>query len=228
MQRHIQIGLTLGIAIWAGGAALADIIIASEDHAVRRGPIVEDGLHAKQSSNNATDRYLMLRFNSPDFGSGVTAATFQLTANADTDVQFQGTFDYRVYGIPETSPVDELFTEGAANYTPGSGNVYDGSGDLVDDSVLVNLGDVLGVSAGDTINFSTPALLSFIQSDTNDAVSLAFVRLTNSGDNSTFLDQNTGSPPRLDITVAVPEPRTATLLGLAGLLVIRRLRLRRK
>jgi len=161
----------------------------------------------------------MFRFDSSLFGPGVTSVTFMLTANSDTVVQFQGTYDYRIFGVPDGTANDEVFIEGSVNYDPGAGVVYDGSADLVDDTKLTQLGDANSVSAGDTISLSNAALLSFIQADTNDVATLVVIRLTTGG-NSTFLDRTTGSPPRLDI---IPEPTTLALVAV-GLLGLRRRR----
>jgi len=216
MLRALVIGLSV---VTCAQAASAAIIVASQDHSVRRGPTVENGIHIKQSTNNSTDRYGMFRFDSSLFGPGVTSVTFMLTANSDTVVQFQGTYDYRIFGVPDGTANDEVFIEGSVNYDPGAGVVYDGSADLVDDTKLTQLGDANSVSAGDTISLSNAALLSFIQADTNDVATLVVIRLTTGG-NSTFLDRTTGSPPRLDI---IPEPTTLALVAV-GLLGLRRRR----
>ncbi|QTN33102.1 PEP-CTERM sorting domain-containing protein [Akkermansiaceae bacterium] len=207
----------------AGFASAATTVNAAQDFTVRRNTgtaTVEGGLHAKQSATNSTDRYLMLRFDSSIFGAGVTAVTFHITANPDTVTQFQGTYDYRIYGIPDLTANDELAAE--SGYDPNSGAVFDNSADMVDDTKLTLLGDVTGVNAGDTINFSNSNLLSFLQADTNGVATLVFTRVTNGG-NSTFLDRNSASPPNLVIE-AIPEPGSAALLGLSCLLILRRRR----
>jgi hypothetical protein len=219
--------LILGVSLFVGAQLAPAALVtetASQDHTVRRGPTVENGIHIKQSTNNSTDRYGMFRFDSSDFGLDVTSAAFLLTANSDTSVQFQGTFNYRIFGVPDGTTNDEAFVEGS--YNPSLGVVYDGSADLVDDTKLTLLGDANSVSAGDTISLSSASLLSFIQADTNDIATFVVIRLS-AGGNSTFLDRTTGSPPRLQLDV-VPEPSTFALsaLGLVSLIGLGRRRKR--
>ena len=192
--RKVAFGV-VALAFAQAELASAATVIASQDFSVKRGPSVELGLHSKEGAGlSSTDRYLMLRFDSTSFGSDVTSATFNITANSDSVVQFQDTFTYRIYGVPDLTANDELVAE--TGYDPSSGAVYDGSDDLVNAATLTLLGDTTSVSAGDTISFSNPNLLSFLQADTNDVATLVFTRVTNGGD-STFRDRNFVTPPRL-------------------------------
>ena len=208
---HLFLSLLAGVR---AAFSATVVVTASEDHSLRRGPTIEGGLHAKQSSNNSTDRVVMIRFDSSDLGPTVTAATFLITANPDTVTQFQGTYDFRVYGVIDGDPQDEAFVEGG--YDPSvAGSIYDDSANLVDEAQLVQLGDFTA-SAGTQVSLSTPALLSFLQADTNDIATLVIDRLT-VGNNSTFLDRGQATPPRLQMEV-IPEPGSVALMALGGLL----------
>lgn len=217
--RLLLSAFTLVPGLWAASSA-AVVVTASQDHTLRRGPSIENGLHSKQSSNNSTDRVVMIRFDSTTFGSDVTSATFLFTANSDPSTQFQGTFDFRVWGVTDGDPQDEAFVEGGYDPT-ASGSIYDGSANLIQESQLIQLGDFTA-SAGTQVSMTTPGLLSFLQADTNDIATLVVERLTLGG-NSTFLDRNTATPPRLSLEV-VPEPGSLVLLGLGGLLALQRRR----
>jgi hypothetical protein len=228
LKSQHKLALSAGLlAMVAPVFAGADIIVASHDLVIRRGPTKESStsganLHAKASTNNSTDRVVLLRFDSANFGANTSAATFLLNANPDTVTQFQGTFNYRVWGVNDGDPQDEVFTE--AGYNPGDANtVYDGSANLIDTTQLTNLGDVNSISAGDNFNFSSAALTSFIQADTNGTVALLVERLSLGGNSTFYSRENQTAPPRLDITV-VPEPTSLALLGLGSLLVARRRR----
>jgi hypothetical protein len=197
------------------GAIIA--VTASQDLNLRRGPLLENGatVHVKQSTNDATDRVGMFRFDSVNFGTNVTAATFLLTANPDSTVQFQGTYDFRVYGVIDGDPQDEMFTEGG--YDPAvAGSIYDGSDNLIAETQLVTLGDFTA-AAGTQVALNTANLLAFVQGDTNGVVTLVVERLS-LGANSTFLGRvNQDTPPRLQLDV-IPEPATFTLFAAVGLL----------
>jgi hypothetical protein len=217
MIRSNTLTLTLavaGVVTLAGVVQAAPVIVASQDHTLRRGPSIESNIHIKQSTNNSTDRVGMIRFDSADFGANVTDVAFLLTATTSTNA-YDGSYVFRVWGVNESSSYDELFVEGG--YVPGTGNLSDGSDNLIDESILTQLGDSATISVGETINLNTPELLAFVQGDTNGTVTLVVERLT-LGNNSVFLDRTSGSPPRLDITV-IPEP-ASLVMGLFGMTLI--------
>ena len=216
----------LAVAATASPLGAATIITASQDHTIRRfdGTAgVENNLHVKQSNSNATDRFVMLRFDSAELGSSITSATFLFSANPDSSVQFQNTYTFEVWGVSDGDPQDEKFVEGAANYDPNvAGGLFNNSTNLLDGSQVTSLGTFVA-SAGTQVSLNTPALLTFLQADSNDTATLVVTRVTNIGGNSTFLDRTSPSPPRLSVE-SIPEPSTLALFALGVLGLARRRR----
>jgi len=221
LRNHTLMAFVIAALTIATAANAATVtVVASQDHIIRRGPPVDQGLHIKQSTNNSTDRVAMIRFDSWAFNSPeVTSATFLFTAHSDTVTNFQGgPYDYRVWGVNNGDPQDEAFVEGGYNPSVSDG-IYDGSTNLIDETQLTPLGDFSAV-AGTQVSLSSPELLSFLQNDTNNIATLVIERLDN-GNNSVFLDRNTATPPRLVLDIPAPAALPAGLM-LLGLVAIKR------
>ena len=188
---------------------------------------VEGNIHVKDATGlNATDRFGLLRFDSTGFGVNVDSASFSITADPDTGTFWQGTYTYNVYGVIDGDGEDEDISE--ATYDPnGVGRLFENTASFIDLSQVTSLGTLDNVSAGDTATLSNPALLTFLQGDTNDIVTLVLVRTSSGGSgNSVFLPSTTGNiaeRPQLTFTV-IPEPSTALLGGFGVVLLLRRRR----
>jgi hypothetical protein len=149
------------------------------------------------------DRVAVLRFNNPLLGDYAQGAKLLLDP-----VAIGGTFTFRVEGILETEG-DEDFSEHAL--TPSNSSLFaSGVEEMIDLAGVVNLGDITLSSAdnGTTVEFTSQALIDFINADTNGYLSFVLRRLSDDAATSTFASREhaTLNPPRLQLQI--PEPRT--------------------
>lgn len=221
MRVQALILCTIVLAAAQGASAAIVTVDASEAFAVRRNTgtaSLDSLLHPKQVVNKATtDRLGMIRFDSAAFGAGVLAATFEITARSDTGTQFQGTFDFTVYGVQDLDPQDEAIDQGT--YNPNAaGAVYDHANDPAIDANQLELLGTFQASAGDQVMFTDLDLLSWIQGVTNGIVTLVITRVQNGG-NSVFENESHETDnPKLVVTV-VPTPASAAM-GLMGMVML--------
>ena len=202
MLKHtfLMMGFTLSISLPAMAQDPIQVT-ASEDLSVRRGdgeggPVKERGLHPKtvsEKEKNPLDRFVMIRFDSADFGKDVRAVEFSIQARSDDT--YDGRFRFRVYGVIDGDKEDEVITE--KDYDPGAeGSLFDGSRNMLDRKQVAVLGS-FSTKRGETVRFSSNLLTSFVRSDTNGTVTLVIIRESESPDNSVFEDRKTEHPPTL-------------------------------
>lgn len=218
-------GLMISALSLAAESASAAVIVSTDDFSVRRNTgtatVQASPLHPKlnTTTNMSFDRFGIIRFDSADFGSTVTAATFQITASSNASDYAIGSATFTLWGVIDGDAQDEAVT--TAGYLPNAlGALFDNSADMVDSSQLVNLGS-FSASTGETVNFNPASLLTFIQADTNDIVTFAITRNTQNDLNSVLLDNTSLTPPTLTI---IPEPSAVMLGGIGMLSLLRRRR----
>ncbi|MDA3872852.1 MAG: DNRLRE domain-containing protein [Kiritimatiellae bacterium] len=131
--------------------------------------------------------------------------------------------DYQLYGIPDTA-TDESFDQDTLTFNTFQYSTTSENGSLDTDSLL----DLGGFTTSSTsVNFSSAALLSFVQNDTNDTVSFVLYGLTQDGNDEEFNSIESGSGiPQLNITT-IPEPSSLALIGLTMIAGVGLLRKRR-
>jgi hypothetical protein len=173
-------------------------------------------------SSGANDRVVYLKFDISELSDLVGSATLSLTLKTAVN---PATSTYHFYGIPDLA-TGEDFEETALTYSTAYGTSSIGSDAGLVTTSFVDLGtlQVTGTAgaAGATLNFSSEAFRNFINADTNNILSIAFVNDTTTGGGQVEFQskENTGgfAPPTLTLET-VPEPSAAlSLLGGLGML----------
>jgi hypothetical protein len=129
---------------------------------------------------------------------------------------------YNIYGLNDEDP-NENWNESSITWNTAPGN-NTGSAGGVEGNSTVFLGTLTltlsGLSAGDSVSFSSPDLLTFLQADTNDLVTFIITRQQRNFGIETFASKENidFSPPMLELTT-IPIPATALLFvsGLFGI-----------
>ncbi|MBI1337357.1 MAG: PEP-CTERM sorting domain-containing protein [Phycisphaera sp.] len=216
----LTLAVVLGLGSAVGTAQAALITVDLHDFAsIKRGPVKEtSSVHPKNEAAGTTDRFGLIRFDSTDFGASVDTASLKLTPGTWAAVT-STSFTFYFWGVKEAydSYDDELFVQ--ATYDPSHANsLYDGSSEanseLLDQAQTTYLGSATFNKDGGEYSFSSAAMLSFIQADTNDVVTIAITRAEAAG-NSVL------NSPKLELTT-IPEPASLVLMGLGGLLMLPR------
>lgn len=147
-------------------------------------------------------------------------------------------FSYELFGLKNGQPADgkptqlgswttsEITWDNAPANTTTDGLTFT-SADVVD---LGSATIATTATAGAKLTFSSSALTSFLNSDTNGLVTLMIARNTNSAKNNGYFDfasstnANASYAPTLDVSAAAPLPSAAASLALlcpAALLLVR-------
>lgn len=170
------------------------------------------------------DRWSIMRFSISDSTGPFSAASLELEQVSGSGA------DFVLYGIPDLG-ADEFFDQSTYTFntsayaTTSSGSSNDGG---LDKTSLIELGTFTTTGA-QTISFSDPDLLNFVNADTNDMVALILYQSTQSKFVRAFnsSEATSGQLPELNVT-AVPEPGTYALLvglaSMAGILLRRRVK----
>ncbi|HYE18653.1 MAG TPA: DNRLRE domain-containing protein [Tepidisphaeraceae bacterium] len=229
-------------------AASAAIISASGDTFVQQNaPTTNFGNSTGFTSKNdggggssTTDRIGFIRFDLSGSPTPVTTATLLLNITGAGTTQTGGNpLTFTVLGIPEsltygTGPIAlENFVEGdggtdgaPANEltfgnAPGTSTGVNGS--FVRTS-YTNLGTFQSTTASGPRQFTSAALVNFLNADTNGVAGFVIVRDTDDANATGFAAREnlTVAGPQIFINQPVPEPGTIGLLGAGAMLALRR------
>jgi hypothetical protein len=160
--------------------ALADTYMHRSGTTTTHGNETELLVKDDTSTVRPNDRVAVLRFNNPILGHDAQGAKLL-----------------------------ETFSEHAL--TPSNSSLFaSGVEEMIDLAGVVNLGDITLSTADDgtTVEFTSQALIDFINADTNGYLSFVLRRLSDNAATSTFATREhaTLNPPRLQLQI--PEPRT--------------------
>lgn len=186
-----------------------------------------DGLQTKTSSSS-NDRNALLRFD-----IGAQANTLD-TASLSLFVNFSSTRTYAIYGIPDLTTY-ELFDENAVNFNnldDGVDQIADFSGNSLNETSLTALGTFTTATTDQNtaVLFSSAALKTFINDDTNGTISFVISRVTANSAVDGFRSKEAtpdtdGDFSQLILTTSsapIPEPASLALVALGGVLMLRR------
>lgn len=174
-----------------------------------------------KGGNASTTRKGYLRFDLSSIDGPITDAILTLTVatnnSGGSSPQPGQTFNVDVFGLTnesldnwvegdngaDNSPVDEItYGNAPANLSPG--NNFDG------DALSLGVLNVPGTLVGETVTFSSPELLDFLNSDTNGLVTLLMRRQLGGSNNLAFRSKESDTPPQLDLTIGSSAPLVIT------------------
>jgi len=163
----------------------------------------EGNLFIKNSNGGGTDRKGYIRF---DVAGGVAEASLNLTVTVNNQGGGGSTpqvFTVEVYGLSES--LDHTWVESEITWDNAPGNSLSDH-EFTADATFLGSFLVDQLSAGDAVSFSDPALVDFINQDTDNQITLLLRRTTGNGSyNLGFASkENTGghAVPTLSLRVA--------------------------
>ena len=239
MKAYLTLFFSLGIA--ASNLSAVTILTSDgngADSYVRQGQAsnnfgAESNIVLK-GGNGSTTRKGYLRFDLSAITEPITDASITLfvsTNNSGGANPLPGqTFNVDIYGLAnegldnwvegdsgsDNLPLNEItYGNAPANISPG--NDFDG------DALLLGTLNVPGTLAGESITFSDPNLVAFLNSDTNGLASILMRRQLGGSSNLAFSSKEGANTPQLDLTT-IPEPSAfaMVLLGVGGGLLRRK------
>jgi hypothetical protein len=172
----------------------------------------------KNSGGNSYDRKGYIRF---EITGAASEASLELTVSTNnqggTEAPTPQTFTIEVYGLAES--LDHTWTETDITWNNAPGNDTSSS-DFTADATLLGSFIVEPIPVGNVVSFSDPNLVDFINSDTDNQITLLLRRTagTSSSHNVAFASkENTNySAPALNLEVATrafrPDPANGALL----------------
>ncbi|TKJ37724.1 MAG: hypothetical protein CEE38_06530 [Planctomycetes bacterium B3_Pla] len=171
----------------------------------------------KNSGGNSYDRKGYIRFDVADVVSEASLVLTVSTNNEGGGGTTPQTFTIEVYGLAES--LDHTWTESDITWNNAPGNDTSSS-NFTADATLLGSFIVEPIPVGNVVSFSDPNLVDFINSDTDNQITLLLRRTagTSSSHNVAFASkENTNySAPALNLEVATrafgPDPADGALL----------------
>ena len=210
--------------------ATATVIISSTD-GMGADADVRDGMFADM--NFGTNSGLNAKDEVPDFARktfvrfGLTPlASPAMTASLEFEINILSPFGFNpntnhvfnVYGLSDSAP-DQNWGENTITWNNAPANdIFDGEMLNTNAILLGSFFYTPSVMLGDVLTFSDPNLLSFINTDTDDLMTLIITDATGRDTGALFASGEAPgfAPPTLRLTV--PEPSTSVLLILGAAL----------
>ena len=240
-MRHLKLALALLFCISVYGSAEGATLVPDADAYVQRTTSDDnfgqaDHLRLKnEGGNNRRKSYI--RFDTSSLTTMVESASLKLNF-FDTDLGGGGTttnWEFEVYGLNDGDPgenwVQATGQTSVVGATPPNPIVWDnapanntGSGNgFLGNATSLGTFDILGRT--DNVDFTSSALIDFLNDDTNGTATFLLARNTPqpNGANSyvhgiASTENTTIAGPSLDVTVAaVPEPASFAIWSLIGL-----------
>lgn len=230
MKNLLTVLASLGVV---SSSSFAATILTSDgngaDSYVRQGQATNNFGNATnivlKGGNGSTTRKGYLRFDlsattQPVLGASLTLTVATNNSGGPAPVNGQ-TFNVDIYGLTNEAldnwvegnggvdnlPANEItYANAPANANPG--NNFNG------DATLLGTLNIPGTLAGQTITFSDPALVTFLNSDTNGSVSILMRRQLGGSSNLAFSSKEGASAPAL--IVAIPEPTAFAMCFIAA------------
>ncbi|MHC4300134.1 MAG: DNRLRE domain-containing protein, partial [Planctomycetota bacterium] len=171
----------------------------------------------KNSGGNSYDRKGYIRF---DVGDMVSEASLVMTVSTNNEGgggTTPQTFTIEVYGLAES--LDHTWTESEITWNNAPGNDTSNS-NFTEDATPLGSFIVEPIPVGNVVSFSDPNLVDFINSDTDNQITLLLRRTpgTSSSHNIAFASKENSnySPPALNMEVATrafgPDPANGALI----------------
>ena len=171
----------------------------------------------KNSGGNSYDRKGYIRFDVADVVSEASLVLTVSTNNEGGGGTTPQTFTIEVYGLAES--LDHIWIESDITWNNAPGNDMSSS-NFTADATLLGSFIVEPISVGNVVSFSDPNLVDFINSDTDNQITLLLRRTvgTSSSHNVAFASKENSnySAPALNLEVATqafgPDPADGALL----------------
>ncbi|MDB2430229.1 DNRLRE domain-containing protein [bacterium] len=240
MKTFLTLLSSLGIA---ASSSFAATILTSDgngaDSYIRQGQLTNNfGATTNillKGGNGSTTRKGYLRFDLSSITGPITDASITLTVstnNSGGGTPLSGqTFNVDFFGLTnesldnwvegndgtDNSPLNEI------TYTNAPGNLNPGN-DFNGDALFLGTLNVPGTLAGESITFTDPNLVAFLNNDTNNLAGILMRRQLGGSSNLAFSSREGANTPQLDVTT-IPEPSAfAMVLLAAGAGLLRRKR----
>lgn len=195
-----------------------------------------DSLLLRNDGNNSWGwhRQSYVRFDLSGIQGNITNASFDLGLTYNTlvgsEASIANIWDIQIYGMLDSAS-GNAWDENTITWNNAPGN-NTGSNGFTSDFQLLGTVSIQSLPVGGRVTFSDPALLNFLNNDTDNLVTLGLRRLNSTRTDSSFIlasKENTEyAAPSLALTTdAIPEPSSVLLMGLAGgagLFIRRRMR----
>ena len=217
------------VVLLVAASAQAVVIDPEDDTRVYHGtPTGNEGatnnLTVKADSASLNDYKPYMRFDLSSFTPTITSASLDLIAQGEA-MEANDVLTVNVYGLNDGTAGETTWTEGGITWNNAPGNVTTSDAGFVN-STLLGTFDVTdnGSIVGTTYSFSSAALITFLNADTNNKVTIMLSSAEGSGDDADAnyvsfagFEHATYDGPKLTV---IPEPATMGLLGIGGLLAL--------